>query len=211
MDERTSLRILVVCAALAAFAPVPTARGGPVEGGSVQDLVPRSYQVSVGRDHVFASVRFQVRPVDVGEADWSKWDRNGDGSLDDPEARVLGAQLRDRELEYVCIAIDGEVLPLGRMAASRVEPVEAPIPLDATIRFRVEGRSNLVLEAGEHRFVLYDRPRTEDGVVPMRLSLVTAMELVSAVGARAETRGNRRLEAVVSRAVPGIWGTFVRK
>jgi len=119
MDERTSLRILAVCVGFAVVAVSGPAVGGPIDVGSVHDAVPRSYQVSVGRDHVFASARVQVRPADLGEADWSDWDRNGDGTLDDPVARVLGSQLRDRELEYLCIAIDGVVLPLGRMAASR--------------------------------------------------------------------------------------------
>jgi hypothetical protein len=174
----------------------------------VHDFVPRNLQVSIAKDHVWGSVRSEVVPADLGEESWARWDRDGDGALIGSEVRALGAHVRALELEYLCIAVDDTVLPLLRMPVKRTAPVEEPVALDARIVFSIEGRAAIDVGPGEHSFVLYDRPRGLDGVVPFRVSLVQGLEFVRSDGARAEAVGDRRLEAVVSMFAPATWGTF---
>ena len=97
-------------------------------------------------------------------------------------------------------------------ARSRFEgPPAAPLSLDAAVTIRVETRANILMEPGEHRFVLYDLPSAADGIVPIRFSLARGLTLGSVMGARSEKKSERRLEAVVSRASPAVWGIFVRE
>ncbi len=180
------------------------------DSGRVHDFVPRNVRVSIAPDHVWGSVRSEVAPADVGEESWAPWDRDGDGQLAGSERAALSAALRARELEYLCVAVDGQVLPLLQRPALLEEPLEDPVPLDARVVVRVEGRMDLDLATGEHPFVLYDRPRTLDGVVPFRLSLGRGLAIRSTGGARNEALTPRRLEAVISRFAPAVWGTISR-
>lgn len=182
----------------------------PGADGRVHDFVPRNVRVSLALDHVWGSVRSEVVPADVGEESWAPWDRDGDGQLAGAERVALASALRAREVEHLCIAVDGEVLPLSRRPAQLEEPADGPVALDARVVLRVEGRLKIDLAPGEHAFVLYDRPRTLDGVVPFRLSLGRGLTLRSAGGARNEALGPRRLEAVISRFAPATWGTVER-
>ena len=176
----------------------------------VHDFVPRNVRVSIALDHVWGAVRAEVVPADVGESSWAAWDRDGDGQLVGPERPRLASALRARELEFLCIAVAGEVLPLLRRPATLEEPAEGPVPLDARVVVRVEGRMKLDLGPGEHPFVLYDRPRGLDGVVPFRLSLGRGLKIRSTGGARNEELTPRRVEAVVSMFAPAVWGTVER-
>jgi hypothetical protein len=171
----------------------------------VRDSVPRTVAVSAAADHVFATLTAVVAPSDLGLTSWAQWDLDEDGAISELEGKPLLGALRARELEYLCVAVDGEVVPLARMVARSVEP----ITIDGPVTLRVQGRAALTLEAGEHQFVLYDRPQTEDGIVPIRFAVVPGMQITAAEGARAEQKGARRLEAVVSRFAPAVWGTFV--
>lgn len=171
--------------------------------------VPRALQVSVGLDHVWASVRATVRPADLGLPDWSRYDRDGDGVISDLEERVLLRDVRGHTVQYACVALDDVVVPLGTMPIKRVEPA-GPLAADAAVKVRIEGRAAAVLGPGEHAFVLHDRPATAEGVVPIRLSFTKGFSLVGAAGARAERKGARRLESVVSHAAPAVWGTLRR-
>lgn len=183
----------------------------PGEDGRVHDFVPRNVRLSVALDHVWGSVRSEVTPADVGEESWAAWDRDGDGQLAGPEAVALASSLRARELEDLCVAVDGQVLSLVRMAVTREEPTEEPIALDARVVVRVEGRMKLELGPGDHQFVLYDRPRGLDGVVPFRLSLGRGLQISSSGGARNEALSPRRVEAVVTTFAPAVWGTISRQ
>jgi len=171
----------------------------------VRETVPRAVIVSAGSDHVFATFRSLVRPQDVGVETWGAWDRDGDGAISEAEAKALLGELRGRELEFLCLAVDGEVVPLARMPAT----TDAPITIDGAVSLLVQGRGPAELAPGEHTFVLYDRPRSDDGIVPIRFNVTAGMEITGAQGSRAELKGPRRLEAVVTRFAPAVWGTFV--
>jgi hypothetical protein len=178
---------------------------GAGRGAEVRDFVPRTVTVSVGTDHVFATLTSVVHPATLGLASWGAWDLDGDGAISEAESKRLLGDLRGRELEYLCIAVDGEVVMLARMPAY----TDQLITIDGPVTLKVQGRARADLSPGEHRFMLYDRPRTEDGIVPIRFNVVRGMTITGAQGARAELKGPRRLEAVVSRHAPAVWGTFV--
>ncbi|MCP4870182.1 MAG: hypothetical protein GY898_15865 [Proteobacteria bacterium] len=171
----------------------------------VRDAVPRTVAVSAAADHVFATFTSVVVPADLGVETWAAHDTDGDGVISEAEAKPMLGAIRAAELEYLCIAVDGTVVPLARMVATSPEP----ITIDGPVTLRVQGRATMTLGAGEHSFVLYDRPRADDGIVPIRFNVVAGMEITGAEGARAEMKGKRRLEAVVSRFAPAVWGTFV--
>lgn len=179
-------------------------------GVEIHEAVPRQVAVSVAKDHLFASVRARVTPSDLGLVSWVEYDVDGSGALDEGELRPLLRIVRDAELEHLCVALDGEVLQLRRYGARLLEPAGEFVPLDAPLAVRIEGRRTLDVDLGEHRFVLYDRPRGEAGVVPIRLSLVVGMRLTAAQGARSEMPNDRRLETAVTRFAGATWGTFVR-
>lgn len=178
---------------------------GSPAGAEVRDAVPRTVAVSVGSDHVFARFTSVLLPADLGHESWAAWDGDGDGTISESEGKALLGALRATELEYLCVAVDGAVVPLARMVATSPEP----ITIDGPVTLQVQGRAPWTETPGEHTFLLYDRPRVEDGIVPMRFNVVAGMEIVGAAGARSELKGSRRLEGVVSRFAPAVWGTFV--
>jgi hypothetical protein len=174
------------------------------------DRVPRQILVSVASDHTFASLRARVRPADLGAADWARWDRDGSGAVEPNERGPLEADLRRAETAWLCLAIDGQIVPLSRLPA-RIE-ADGVIALQAPLDLRVEGRLALVLPAGPHRFVLHDVPRAADGVVPIRLSTGRGLTIGAGEGARAERRGDasQRVDIVLTQATPAFWGTLLR-
>jgi hypothetical protein len=171
--------------------------------------VPRSIMVSVGKDHLWASLRATVAPKDVGLDDWSRYDRDGDGVVGPAEERALLAELRRKQTEHTCIALGEAVVPLGRLPVKRVGA--GALELTSTIALRIEGRVNAPLDVGTHPFVLHDRPNTADGVVPIRLAWVQGVELLDAQGTRAERKGARRIEAVVTHQTPALWGRLSQR
>ncbi len=179
-------------------------------GRAVYDMVPRQVQVAVGPDHVWASLRATVKPADLGIQSWQRWDQDRDGSLSAVERDVLAEELRDRETEFLSLLVDGHPVPLSSARWRwQGEPGRSQ-PLAAAAVLRIEARLELALAAGEHHFVLYDRPASTAGIVPIRFSLAQGMVLGEVVGVRAEKRSPRRLEAVVSHLSPTVWGTFER-
>ncbi len=170
-------------------------------------VVPRRVQVSVGHDHVFVSLRARLTPEAAQEPSWARWDRDGDGAISASERGPLLSSLRAGETEFLSVSIGSTVLPVGRMTAKFDADLPEPLPLDATLRFRVEGRVAVKPE-GATAFTLYDRPHEAEGIVPIRMSLVRGLAFVSGTGTRGELRGPRRLEAVMSQAAPALWGVF---
>lgn len=170
-------------------------------------IVPRRVQVSVGQDHVFVSVRARLSPADLGEPGWARWDRDRDGVVSAAERGPLLASLRAAETEFLSISVAAQVVPVSTLRAAFDADVPDPIPLDAELRFRAEGRMALKVD-GPTAFTLYDRPHGPDGIVPIRMSLVRGLAFVGGTGTRGELRGPRRLEAVASQAAPAMWGAF---
>lgn len=177
---------------------------------SIHEMVPRQVQVAVGLDHVWASLRLRLQPADLGLDSWRRWDRDGDGALSAAEKQALGAELRDRETEFLSLAVDGQALRLSDANFRWEAQDSAPHPLGAAVVLRVEARQELRVDVGLHRYVLYDKPAAADGIVPIRFSLARGLVLGEVAGARAEKRSPRRLEAVVSTLNPAVWGTFER-
>ncbi|MEE2828598.1 MAG: hypothetical protein VX498_05390 [Myxococcota bacterium] len=176
----------------------------------VRDQVPRQVQLSVGTDHLFGVLQLRVRPADLGRSSWGELDSDGNGSLDDEEMAVLLEEIRARETASLCVAVGGGVLDFGGWPLRRTEPQTGAVPLDAAVALKVEGRVDLALAAGEHSFLFYDLPSSMDGIVPVSLRLTPGTALVGASGARAEARSPSRLEGVLTRFNPALWGTLRR-
>ncbi len=172
--------------------------------------VPRSIQVSVGRDHIWGSVRATRVPSEVGAADWSDWDRDASGMLEGAELRALSAWIGAREVVHACLSVDGTILPLSRFGPRYVGDDAVPVALDGAITVRVEGRTKVELPPGVHEFVLYDVPPDVDGFVPIRLTTVKGFTIKDAQGTRGERRGDRRLEVTATAFGPAMWGTIER-
>ena len=205
----TTVALATFCV-LAMFAVVSVVAAPKELTESIHQIVPRQVQVSVAEDHVWASVRVDIRPVDLGLKSWRRWDLDGDAVLTSSERQALAEHLRSRETEFLSLMVDGLAVPMAE-ARWRFEGAAATsLGIDVPATLRLETRLNLPMAPGEHRFVLYDRPAKADGIVPIRFSLARGLTLASVSGARAEKMSDRRLEAVVSRASPAVWGSFVR-
>jgi hypothetical protein len=203
---------LTAVTGLALFAFVVAASAAPRElTESIHEIVPRQVQVAVAVDHVWASVRLSLRPADLGLSSWVRWDADGDGELSASERSPLALHLRARETEFLALMVDGVAVPMTQAKWRFEASPSASLALDEPATLRIETRENLRMTAGEHRFVLYDRPAEADGIVPIRFSLANGLTLGPVTGARAEKRSPRRLEAVVSRGSPAVWGSFVRE
>ena len=201
---------LVLFSALGVFAVAVSAAPRELTE-SIHHMVPRQVQVAVAVDHVWASVRLEVRPADLGLPSWKRWDPDGSGVLTVDERGPLAEHLRARETEFLSLMVDGLAVRVSDGRSRFEGPPSAPLSLDAVVTIRVEARANMLMEPGEHRFVLYDLPSGADGIVPIRFSLAHGLTLSSVEGARSEKKSERRLEAVVSRASPAVWGSFVRE
>ncbi len=213
-NQRPGCFLTVFCLAVLCGVGVFTASVSAVPRGltdSIHQIVPRQVQVAVAEDHVWASVRVSIRPHDLGLPSWRRWDVDGNGVLVKEERVPFAEYLRDRETEYLSLMVDGLAVPVSE-ARWRFEGADsASLPIEAAATLRFEIRTNMEMGPGEHRFVLYDLPVALDGIVPIRFSLSRGLHLGAVQGARAEKRSERRLEAVVSRASPAVWGSFVRE
>lgn len=176
----------------------------------VRELAPKTLQVSVGSDHIFGALQVQVAPADLGESSWARWDVDSSGGLSTAELQPLLEVARSGAVAALCIAIGGTQLDFGAWPVRRAGPVGTDLGVDESLLLTVSGRAELALPPGEHAFLLYDVPRTAAGIVPVRLRFVVGTEVVAAAGARSELRGRGRLEAVLSRATPALWGTLRR-
>lgn len=198
------------CLALGAILLAPRSAAA-VDAGTrerLDDLVPRQLQVSVGRDYVWASVRVRVGPDDLGWADWSGFDRDGSGILERAERKSLVLHLRGVETEYVAVQVDGVPLRFPTFRFRWVGESDEDLALDARIELRFEGRQKLALQPGRHRFVLSDRPRKLDDVVPVRMSLVRGMRFRDARGGPRHELSERRLDTALTAFTPLLWGEF---
>jgi len=178
---------------------------------SIHQMVPRQVQVAIASDHVWASVRLDVRPADLGLSSWQRWDLDGSGALGPSEQGSLAKHLCALQTEFLSLMVDGLAVPLSDARLRFDGPPSAPLALEASATLRVEVRADMLMEPGEHRFVFYDLPSDADGIVPIRFTLARGLTLGRVMGARSEKKSERRLEAVVSRASPAVWGSFVRE
>jgi len=195
---------------LSLFFVVSVLSGASSEAQLAAKLVPRKVRVSLSKEQVFVSVRSALQPGAVGETSWARWDRNGDGSLDERELEPLLRELRALELGHLGVTVDGAVVPVVRLV-TKME-TKAPVPLDAELMVRFEGTEALSLAAGAHRLSVYDQPRGRDGVVPFRISFGRGLKATGGGGARAELRGGgARIEVATTKNAPIFWGGFVRE
>jgi hypothetical protein len=177
--------------------------GARLPARELRELVPRSVQVSISLERAWTSVSFNVRPQQLGLADWSAWDSDGSGGIEAKETIALLEHVRDRESAALCLAVAGRLI---RTAELPIRHDGLFLPLGDPLRFRAEGSQPLSLGPGRHAFLLYDLPAAPDGFTPIRLSVAAPLRVESFAGAIAETRGERRLEAAVTRGTPAVWG-----
>ena len=186
---------------------------GAVEASDKQldDIVPKRLKVSLGTDHIFVVTQIHVRPSDLGEDSWSSWDRDASGDLTEPEVQALIQQVRRANLPSQRLAIGGYLLDWAALPATWVAVPGVPLGLNDLLRLRVTGDvpRKKSLQAREV-FVVYAPPRAADGIVPLRINLGDGLRFVGVAGARAEQRGPRRIEAVLSRHTPALWGGVAR-
>ena len=202
----------LVIVALFVSLPIGTAHGAGKEAQIADQLVPRQVRVSFATEQLFVSVRSRVTPASLGETSWATWDRDGDGSLSDPELGPLLDSVTRAELGHLGVTVDGSVVPVGALRTRLEVPAERPVALDAALVLRFEGKHRTALAAGEHRFAVYDQPLGRDGVVPFRVSFGRGLLALGGGGARAEIRGGgKRVEVATTKLAPIFWGRFVRK
>ena len=179
---------------------------------AVDALVPRRIKLSIAAERSWISVDSRLWPKDVGVQDWSTWDRDRSGAIEPAERPALLADLERMEAAHLSVSIDGEVLPVTRLT-SKLEAADpqAALPLDARLTLRMQTQWRQTLAAGPHRITLYDQPRSDDGVVPFRVSFGRGLTLTGGAGARAEIKGRgQRVDVATTKLSPIFWGSFVR-
>jgi hypothetical protein len=187
----------------------PSVWAGPAQPkADIQDIVPKTIQLSLGADHIFAATQLRVTPGDLGETSWASWDKDSSGSLSLPEQGPLLEFVRRRTLASQRVAVGGVLVDWDLFPVQRSAAAGEPLGLTEAIELKVSGRVSAGPWAGDLAFVVYAPPRGRDGIVPLRLSLAPDLSFVAAEGARAELRGSKRLEAVLTRASPALWGTL---
>jgi len=196
---------LFVVGALFGLLPASAA---PPAGPSLQDIVPKRIQLSVATDHLFVLTALHVRPKDVGESSWARWDLDHDQKLSPEEQAPLLSHIADVQLLSQAVATARRGVVWGDFSVVRMSGPEAVLLLNQPLDLKVSGRLPLSETDRERAFVVYAPPRMADGIVPLRLSLAEGMSFVGVAGTRAEQRGPRRIEAVLSRVNPAIWGTI---
>ena len=190
-----------------AYGLLPAAAGPPGER-SLQDIVPKRIHISVASDHLFAVTALHVRPDDVGESSWARWDGDGDHKLSREEQEPLLSHIADVQLRSQAVAAARRGVAWGDFSVVRMSQSESVLLLGQPLDLKISGRLALSEGDSERAFVVYAPPRLPDGIVPLRISLAEGMSFVGVAGTRAEQRGPRRIEAVLSRANPAIWGAI---
>ncbi len=189
------------------FGLLPAAAAPPAER-SLQDIVPKRIQLSVATDHLFAVTALHVRPEDVGESSWARWDGDRDQKLSPQEQVPLLSHIAGIQLLSQAVAAARRGVTWGDFSVTRMSESEAVLLLTQPLDLKISGRLPLAEGSSDRAFVVYAPPRMPDGIVPLRISLAKGMSFVGVAGTRAEQRGPRRIEAVLSRANPAIWGTI---
>jgi hypothetical protein len=198
---------LLLVVPVVSIGPTP-AMAAPPAKRSLEEIVPKRVQISVAGDHLFAVAALHVRPEDVGESSWARWDGDGDRRLSPEEQAPLIEHIVGVQLLSQAVAIARRGVEWGAFSVARMSKASGVLLLSQPLELKVSGRLPLSEEDSERAFVVYVPPRLPDGIVPLRISLAKGMSFVGVAGTRAEQRGPRRIEAVLSRANPAIWGTI---
>jgi hypothetical protein len=183
---------------------------GPPTKPGLDDIVPKRIHISVAADHLFGVTELHVWPKDVGEGSWARWDSDGDGQLSAPEQVSLFGHIVQGNLPSQVVATSRRRVDWSSFAIRRMAKDGAALSLDQAVDLKISGRLPLDREDRERPFVVYAPPRSPDGIVPLRISLAEGMTFSGVAGSRAEQRGPRRIEAVLSRANPALWGIVRR-
>jgi len=177
----------------------------------LEEIVPKRIQISVGADHIFGVTELHVWPKDLGETSWARWDSDGDRRISLSEQNQLLKYVAHRELLSLRVAAVGRRVDWGSFDVTRMAVPGADLGLSEAVDIKISGRLALDSLDEERVFVVYALPRTPDGIVPLRISLARGMSFFGVAGARAEQRGPRRIEAVLSRSSPALWGVVRRQ
>ena len=186
----------------------------PPESKELEEIVPFNVMVSVGPEALFAAVRVQIEPSQLGLASWSNWDEDGDGKLVRKEQEQAAIAVRDRVVPSLRVVLAGRLVPLDSAPVQVLGPKEQLLGVRDRLRLNIATKSRgglkfLGISASKGlSFLVYAVPLQPDGIVPLRLSLPKNMRLIEATGTRAELQSPQRLEAVTSRATPALWGRF---
>jgi len=183
---------------------------GPPAKPSLDNIVPKRIHISVAADHLFGVTELHVWPKDVGDDSWARWDSDGDGKLSAEEQRLLFGHIVQGNLPSQVVATSRRRVDWGSFAIRRMAKDGAALSLDQAVDLKISGRLPLVRGDRERAFVVYAPPRSPDGIVPLRISLAEGMTFSGVAGTRAEQRGPRRIEAVLSRVNPALWGIVLR-
>jgi hypothetical protein len=186
------------------------ASSGPSSGEQgLAKMVPTRVQLSVASGQIFLAIQLHVTPQALGADSWLEWDRDGNGSLDAQETRSLVSAVAAASLRSHRVALGGQLIDWRDLSLEHTTRGADSLGLREPILVRASG-TNGHLSAGEEApFVVYAPPQEEDGIVPVRLSVGAGLLFRDVAGARAEQRGPRRIEAVLSRRSPALWGTVV--
>lgn len=175
-------------------------------GAQLDEIVPKRIQVSVAAERIFVATHLHIRPSDLGEVSWSPWDSDKSGKLNEPEIQALIQHVRRANLPSQRLAIGGHLVDWAALPASRSAAPGVPLGLSDPLRLRVSGDVPRKKTLAPEAFVIYAPPRVAGGIVPLRITLGEGARFIGVAGARAELRGPRRIEAVLSRLTPALWG-----
>lgn len=205
-------RVLLVLLLWIAALPFgfPEVAAGPPAKPALDDIVPKRIHISVAADHLFGVTELHVRPKDVGEGSWARWDSDSDGKLSAQEQTSLFGHIAEGSLPSQAVAIARRRVDWSSSVIRRMAKDGATLSLDEAVDLKISGRLPLSREDRERPFVVYAPPRSPDGIVPLRISLAEGLSFEGVAGTRAEQRGPRRIEAVLSRANPALWGIIRR-
>ena len=172
----------------------------------LEDIVPKRLQLSLASDHIFVATHLHVRPSDLGEPSWSSWDTDASGALSGSEVQALIGEVRRTNLPSQRLAIGRQLVDWAALPATRASAPGASLGLQEALNVRVSGKVARQTGSGRAHFVVYAPPRRANGIVPLRITVGAGTRLRDVAGARAEQRGPRRVEAVLSRFTPALWG-----
>jgi len=172
-------------------------------------MVPTRVQLSVASDQLFLAIQMHVVPQEMGADSWAKWDEDRSGSLDTQEVEALVSRVVEIAMPSHRVALGGQLMDWRELSAERAAHRQSPLGLREPILVKVSGTKGRLEPNEEAIFVVYAPPKKVDGIVPLRLSVGAGLQFRDVAGARAEQRGPRRIEAVLSRRSPALWGTVV--